>query len=209
MPTPHGSRGGMAFSADELRVLRRALANALQPAPVPDQEEVRECLMLAQAVNDVTHEAHRLRAFLTADLVRYRDALPGSATGYLERLQDALEAGYVPTVDDLAAVHELCAQRTGPSEAARRTELLTRVVLPAARTHLYALPGGRSAEAAEAAEAGEEKEKPKPDRTKPPAKPAPSRPVPTPAEVFPPRRRPTPAPSPPPPPPEESYPKAV
>ncbi|MER0245589.1 hypothetical protein AAHZ94_27145, partial [Streptomyces sp. HSW2009] len=31
MPTPYGSRGGMAFSADELRVLRRALALALEP----------------------------------------------------------------------------------------------------------------------------------------------------------------------------------
>jgi hypothetical protein len=34
-----------------------------------------------------------MRAFLLADLARYRDALPGSAAGYLELLQDALAAG--------------------------------------------------------------------------------------------------------------------
>ena len=33
MPTPYGSRGGMAFGAEELRVLRRALALALHPSP--------------------------------------------------------------------------------------------------------------------------------------------------------------------------------
>ncbi|GAA3051830.1 hypothetical protein GCM10020000_36430 [Streptomyces olivoverticillatus] len=37
MPTPYGSRGGMAFSADELRVLRRALAIALKPHPAPGE----------------------------------------------------------------------------------------------------------------------------------------------------------------------------
>ena len=92
MPTPYGSHGGMAFSADELRVLRRALAIALQPAPVPAPhrplgpqraEEVRECLRLSEAVDEAVREGGRLRAFLLADLARYRSALPGAAPGYL------------------------------------------------------------------------------------------------------------------------------
>lgn len=36
----------MAFSADELRVLRRALAIALHPMPLSD-EDVQDCLRLA------------------------------------------------------------------------------------------------------------------------------------------------------------------
>ncbi|MEU3269125.1 hypothetical protein ABZ781_35175, partial [Streptomyces bacillaris] len=79
----------MAFSADELRVLRRALAIALHPMPLSD-EDVQDCLRLAGSVDEAVGEAGRLRAFLLADLARYRDALPGSVTGYLELLQDAL-----------------------------------------------------------------------------------------------------------------------
>ncbi|MET9478417.1 hypothetical protein, partial [Streptomyces sp. NPDC002922] len=104
----------MAFSADELRVLRRALANALHPAPLPD-DDVQDCLRLAGSVDEVAGEAERLRAFLLADLVRYRDALPGSATGYLELLQDALAAGYDPRPEDLAALR---LQRGRPVAAA-------------------------------------------------------------------------------------------
>ncbi|MFI8963619.1 hypothetical protein ACIGO8_16070 [Streptomyces sp. NPDC053493] len=96
----------MAFSADELRVLRRALATALNPAPLQD-DDVQDCLRLADAVDEAVHEAGRLRAFLHADLGRYRQALPGSVTGYLALLQDALAAGYDPGADDLAALRAL------------------------------------------------------------------------------------------------------
>ncbi|MBB1253709.1 hypothetical protein H3146_10060, partial [Streptomyces sp. OF3] len=141
MPTPHGSRGGMAFSADELRVLRRALANAAQPTLVSDHE-VRACMRLARAVDETAAEAARARAFLLADLERYRTALPGSAAGYLAQLQEALSAGYVPTDEDLSALRGLCAERTGPYEAARRAMLLVRAALPGVRGPLLLLPGG-------------------------------------------------------------------
>ncbi|WP_406100227.1 hypothetical protein [Streptomyces sp. NBC_01013] len=187
----------MAFSADELRVLRRALAIALHPAPLPD-EDVQDCLRLAGAVDEAVGEAGRLRAFLLADLVRYRNALPGSLSGYLERLQDALAAGYDPRPEDLAALRAL---RGGPVAAALlercqvlaersvRARLAGRAVsatAPAPRSRLLALPGGRAAE----------REKPKAPAA--PARPAPAppseRPAPKPSEVFPPRRRPVPPP---------------
>src|SRR5690606_2473267 len=76
MPTPYGSRGGMAFGAEELRVLRRALALALHPAAA-SADDVQDCLRLADAVDEATRESARLRAFLVADLGRYRAALPG------------------------------------------------------------------------------------------------------------------------------------
>ncbi|MCA1270469.1 hypothetical protein LCE32_10375, partial [Streptomyces sp. 7G] len=101
----------MAFSADELRVLRRALAIALHPMPLSD-EDVQDCLRLAGSVDEAVGEAGRLRAFLLADLARYRNALPGSATGYLELLQDALAAGYDPRPDDLAALRALRGGKT-------------------------------------------------------------------------------------------------
>ncbi|MDG4863371.1 hypothetical protein P8605_35050, partial [Streptomyces sp. T-3] len=103
MPTPYGSRGGMAFSADELRVLRRALAIALHPSHVSD-EDVQDCLRLADSVDEAVDEGARLRAFLLEDLARYRQALPGTASGYLELLADALAAGYSPGPDDLAGL---------------------------------------------------------------------------------------------------------
>src|SRR5262245_43736076 len=106
MPTPYGSRGGMAFGADELRVLRRALAAAAHPAPLAD-EDVQACLSLAESVDEAVHEAGRLRAFLLADLARYRAALPGSVIGYLELLQDALALGCPPDADDLTALRAL------------------------------------------------------------------------------------------------------
>ncbi|WP_344593222.1 hypothetical protein [Streptomyces violaceusniger] len=134
MPTPYGSRGGMAFSADELRVLRRALAIALQPDPVtpsagplgPDRaEEVQDCLRLAEAVDEVVREGGRLRAFLLDELARYRAALPGAAVGYLEQLQGALAAGYEPLAEDLAALRALCGSAAGGDEATRRRALLS------------------------------------------------------------------------------------
>ncbi|NEB80410.1 hypothetical protein G3I40_35150, partial [Streptomyces sp. SID14478] len=106
MPTPYGNRGGMAFGAEELRVLRRALALALHPSTASDTD-VRDCLRLAESVDESVQEAARLRAFLLADLDRYRAALPGSVTGYLSLLEDALAAGHRPAADDLAALRAL------------------------------------------------------------------------------------------------------
>ncbi|WP_173861742.1 hypothetical protein [Streptomyces aureus] len=188
----------MAFSADELRVLRRALAVALHPAPLQD-EDVQDALLLAEAVDEAVREAGRLRAFLLDDLARYRQALPGSLSGYLGLLQDALAAGYDPAADDLAALRalrrnpaaaallarcQILAERSVRARLARVSQATTTPVAATrgARARLLALPGGRAAA-----------DEPKPT---PPA-PA-ERPVPKPSEVFPPRRRPVP-----PPPPEE------
>jgi hypothetical protein len=190
----------MAFSADELRVLRRALALALRPAPLP-ADEVRECLRLADTVDEAIREAGRLRAFLLADLARYRAALPGSTAGYLELLQDALAAGYRPQPDDLAGLRALrhlplaaallarcqgIAERSVRARLARTTSSTSGITAPAApapRTRLTALPGGRAA----GKPAGPIRKEPAPAD-----KPAPPRPMPTPAEAFPPRKRPEP-----------------
>lgn len=194
----------MAFGADELRVLRRALAVALHPVPLAD-DDVRECLQLADSVDEAVREAGRLRAFLLAELARYRDALPGAATGYLELLQDALAAGYDPRPDDLAALRSL---RGNPAAAAvlRRCQALAEqsvrsrlagraIPVPAPaqaptpeaaprRARLLALPGGRAADAPKPAPKPKPEPQPKPDE----------RPVPKPSEVFPPRRKPVPPP---------------
>ncbi|MFB7915137.1 hypothetical protein [Streptomyces sp. NPDC056061] len=192
----------MAFGADELRVLRRALAVALHPAPLPD-EDVQECLRLAGAVDEAVGEAGRLRAFLLADLARYRDALPGSVAGYLELLQDALAGGYDPRPDDLAALRALrhrpvaaallerCQVLAERSVRARLAGRVASATAPAPRSRLLALPGGRGADTGGT---GAEPEQPKVPRT-PPRPAAPSeRPAPKPSEVFPPRRRPAPPP---------------
>ncbi|MFD0270753.1 hypothetical protein ACFVGY_29930 [Streptomyces sp. NPDC127106] len=210
MPTPYGSRGGMAFSAAELRVLRRTLAHALQSstAPLP-ASEVQDCLRLAQSVDEAVQEAGRLRTFLLADLARYRSALPGSLTGYLELLQDALAAGYEPEPDDLAALRAL---RANPIAAvlldhaqavAGRALRRRSPAAPPPRTRLLALAGGRDAADAGGPRGGVRdgaKEPPRPQpsqpsRPSPEAPPRPERPVPTPGEVFPPRRKPTPPPA--------------
>ncbi|MGW1377951.1 hypothetical protein ACWD6P_27260 [Streptomyces sp. NPDC002446] len=210
MPMPNGTRGGMAFSADELRVLRRALAHALQtadpsapPAALrPERsQDVQECLRLAEAVDEAVREGGRLRAFLLADLDRYRDALPGAAAGYLARLTEALAAGHVPGPDDLAALRSLRTGHLGPDGHERRSALLRhceQLAEQSVRVRLRALPGGRSG-----ARSGREPgpaQKPKPERkpAPPPAPrpnaPRPDRPIPTPGEVFPPRRKPAPPP---------------
>ncbi|MFJ9637416.1 hypothetical protein [Streptomyces sp. NPDC101178] len=191
----------MAFSADELRVLRRALAIALHPMPLSD-EDVQDCLRLAGSVDEAVGEAGRLRAFLLADLARYRAALPGSVIGYLELLQDALAAGYDPRPDDLAALRALrgkplaaallerCQILAERSVRARLAGRSAAASAPGPRSRLLALPGGRAADR-------------EPDRPKAPAAPAPapgrspapgSRPAPKPSEVFP-RRRPSPPPA--------------
>ncbi|MFF3750660.1 hypothetical protein ACFYYH_09390 [Streptomyces sp. NPDC002018] len=148
----------MVFGAEELRVLRRALAVALHPVPLPN-EDVQACLRLAESVDEAVREAGRLRAFLLADLARYRAALPGSLTGYLELLQDALAAGYVPRPDDLAALRALRGNAAAAAlldrcqalaERSVRARLAARspdpgpvtATAPAPRTRLFALPGG-------------------------------------------------------------------
>ncbi|KUL50120.1 hypothetical protein ADL22_07645 [Streptomyces sp. NRRL F-4489] len=230
----------MAFGADELRVLRRALAHALQttspavpPAPLgPDRaQDVQEYLRLAEAVDEAVREGARLRAFLLADLARYRAALPGAATGYLTRLQEALAAGHVPGPDDLAALRSLLARPATEAERKRRGALLRhceRLAEHSVRARLRALPGGRCGPVPDVPPGGrttarprpagtghrggpdaasgpeperEPRREPRPAPRREPAKPAPGpkgprpdRPIPTPGEVFPPRRKPAPPP---------------
>lgn len=96
----------MAFGAEELRVLRRALAFALYPRPA-SPDDVQDFLRLAESVDEVVQEGARRHAFLLADLARYRAALPGSATGYYRLLEEALVAGHRPGFDDMAALRAL------------------------------------------------------------------------------------------------------
>ncbi|MET7701297.1 hypothetical protein [Streptomyces sp. NPDC005485] len=199
----------MAFGAEELRVLRRALALALHPSPA-SAEDVQDCLRLAESVDEATREGARLRAFLLADLTRYRAALPGTAAGYLALLEEVLGNGYRPNPDDLAALRALRGNpaaaallyrcrtlaeqdvRTRLADRGRATAAVTATV-PASRTRLHALPGGRAA--------GEPAKKPTERPAGRPADPAARppvktpRPIPTPGEVFPPRRKPTPPPA--------------
>ncbi|MEV7035860.1 hypothetical protein AB0N99_37230 [Streptomyces sp. NPDC093272] len=193
----------MAFGAEELRVLRRALALALHPGPA-SADDIKDCHRLAESFDEVLREGARLRAFLMADLVRYRAALPGTVAGYLTLLEEALAAGHRPTPDDLAALRALrgnpgaaallercqdLAERDVRARLAQGARKVPAPAVPACRTRLTALPGG-------VAEEPEKKPKERPaERPAPqPATPgpaAPKRPIPTPGEVFP-RRRPTP-----------------
>ncbi|MFE1914553.1 hypothetical protein [Streptomyces anandii] len=211
MPTPYGTRGGMAFGAEELRVLRRALALALRPRPVR-AEDLQDCLRLAESLDEAMREGTRLRAFLLADLDRYRDALPGTAIGYLTALSEAVTAGHRPTPADLSALRTL---RAHPAAAA----LLDRYepaappvpaapAVPASRSPLRGLqalsggvPGARSGEDGDPGQKPAKRPAPKPGERPAPAQPgrgpAPEaprparRPIPTPGEVFP-RRKPSP-----------------
>ncbi|PWI17183.1 hypothetical protein DI272_25735 [Streptomyces sp. Act143] len=149
----------MAFGAEELRVLRRALALALHPRPA-SAEDVQDCLRLADSLDEAMREGARLRAFLVADLARYRDALPGTAAGYLALLEEALSAGYHPNPDDLAGLRALrgnptaaalldrcqrLAEQDVRARLARGTARRVTPAVPASRTRLLALPGGLSA----------------------------------------------------------------
>jgi hypothetical protein len=143
----------MAFGAGELRVLRRALALALHPSSATVQD-VQDCHRLAESVDDAARESARFRAFLLADLTRYRAALPGTVSGYLTLLSDALDAGYRPGPDDFAALGAL---RGSPAAAAMlvRCGAVTgettrrgadRAPLPAARAeHVPAAPAAPAA----------------------------------------------------------------
>jgi len=210
----------MAFGAEELRVLRRALALALQPRTA-SAEDVQDCLRLAESLDEAVREGVRLRAFLVADLARYRAALPGTTAGYLTLLEEALGAGYRPDVDDLSALRALrgnpaaaalldrclaLAEQDVRARLARRTAVRPAPTVPASRTRLLALPGGLSGGLSVMAgePAGEDAKEPvrkpverpgeRPSPTPAPAAPKPSRPVPTPGEVFP-RRKPAPPPT--------------
>lgn len=198
----------MAFGVEELRVLRRALALALHPTPA-SADDVQDCLRLAESLDEALREGARLRAFLVADLGRYRAALPGTAAGYLALLDEALRAGYRPLPDDLAALRALSGNPAAAALLDRCTatpltaDPLPATVVPGSRTRLLALAGGRCAPTGDSAGDGPEKQPEKKPARKPPApKPAPapapgtpkpSRPIPTPGEVFP-RRKPTPPP---------------
>ncbi|WP_369242665.1 hypothetical protein AB5J56_20205 [Streptomyces sp. R21] len=194
----------MAFGAEELRVLRRALALALHPRPA-SAEDVQDCLRLAESVDEAAREGARLRAFLLADLARYRAALPGTAAGYLALLEEALGTGYRPNPDDLSALRAL---RGNPTAAALldrcrtlaeqdvRARLAGRTatpVVPQSRTRLLALPGGRAADEPAKKPAERPAERPAEPGSRPPVKSP--RPIPTPGEVFPPRRKPAPPPA--------------
>ncbi|MEU0738555.1 hypothetical protein [Streptomyces sp. NPDC006134] len=132
----------MAFGAEELRVLRRALVLALRPSPI-SAEDVQDCIRLAESLDEATRESARLRAFLVADLARYRAALPGTAAGYLTLLDEALGAGHHPTPDDLAALRALrgnpmaaallarCQNLTGQDVRARLAASPSRIAIPA------------------------------------------------------------------------------
>ncbi|MEU9174215.1 hypothetical protein AB0D34_41745 [Streptomyces sp. NPDC048420] len=214
----------MAFGVEELRVLRRALALALHPAPA-SAEDIKDCHRLAESLDEAVREGARLRAFLVADLGRYRAALPGTAAGYLTLLEEALGAGYRPDPDDLAALRALrgnpvaaallirCQMlaerdvRTRLAGATTARRVSTAPMVPASRTRLLALPGGLSGGLSGAAQDGpaeqdakDPQREPRKEPAKPPVKPAekpapaaprPTRPIPTPGEVFP-RRKPTP-----------------
>ncbi|WP_225837781.1 hypothetical protein [Streptomyces sp. NK08204] len=156
----------MAFGVEELRVLRRALALAVHPGPA-SAEDVQDCFRLAESLDDAMREGARLRAFLVADLGRYRAALPGTAVGYLALLEEVLGAGYRPAPDDLAALRAL---RGNPVAAALldRCQVLAEQdvrarfaqgarrgsvpAVPPSRTRLLALPGGAAESVAEQAD---------------------------------------------------------
>ncbi|MFE8949956.1 hypothetical protein [Streptomyces sp. NPDC007856] len=208
----------MAFGVEELRVLRRALALALHPGQA-SAEDVQDCFRLAESLDEALHEGARQRAFLVADLGRYRAALPGAAAGYLTLLEEALGAGHRPTPDDLAALRALrgnpaaaalldrCQALAEQDVRARFAQGARRVPAPAvppSRARLLALPGGGGTSGvSQAREGAGEPQKP---AQRPPQKPAPKpaptpgerpgtepaapkRPIPTPGEVFP-RRKP-------------------
>ncbi|MFI6981950.1 hypothetical protein ACIBSV_25600 [Embleya sp. NPDC050154] len=121
MPTPHGDQG-MAFSAHEVRVLRRALAVALRGG-----RDSVDFWLLGRAIGEAQDERERLRAFMTAELRRYRAALPGSAAGFLSCLRNAVdEIAHVPSAEDLAALRTTLDLPCGERERASRAALLRR-----------------------------------------------------------------------------------
>lgn len=203
----------MAFSADEVRVLRRTLAQALYPVHMPYPtagelwaEDVQEALRLAEAVDEAVQEGGRLRSFLLADLARYRAALPGSASGYLERLEEAIADGYLPHAEDLTALRSLTRLPCGSGERSRRSRLAgrchaiaeadvrERLALSTGQRHLTAVPSPAAPSSGGSPHPAGGRF-PMTDPAVAPKKPADARPqprrMPTPAELF--GRRPEPA----------------
>ena len=143
----------MAFGVEELRVLRRALALALTPTSA-SADDVQDCLRLAESLDEAMREGVRLRAFLVADLGRYRAALPGTAAGYLTLLGEALGAGYRPLPDDLAALRALsgnptaaalldrCHRLTGPQTVRTGSHAPSPIARPTAHPAARALAPG-------------------------------------------------------------------
>ncbi|MEU5540508.1 hypothetical protein, partial [Streptomyces sp. NPDC020362] len=192
----------MAFGAEELRVLRRALALALHPGRA-SAEDVKDCFRLAESLDEAMREGARLRAFLVADLGRYRAALPGTAADYLALLEEVLGAGHRPTPDDLAALRALrgnptaarlldrcraLAERDVRTRFAQGARTVPAPAVPPSRTRLLALPGGAGGIVAPAAEGPEEpaqkpaqdparKPAPKPGEPSGPAGPPPAEPA--------------------------------
>ncbi|MEU6182081.1 hypothetical protein [Streptomyces coeruleorubidus] len=208
----------MAFGVEELRVLRRALALALHPTSA-SADDVKDCLRLAESLDEAMREGARLRAFLVADLGRYRAALPGAAAGYLTLLDEALGVGYRPRPDDLAALRALsgnptaaalldrCHRLTGQQTVRTGSHAPSPIAHPAARAvapgiptvpasrsrsrlRLLPVPGGLSGTAEGTPEKQPEK---KPARKPAAPKPAP-KPTPAPAPGTPKPGRPIPTP---------------
>ncbi|WP_234443490.1 hypothetical protein [Streptomyces sp. NRRL B-24484] len=214
----------MAFSADEVRVLRRALAQALYPALPDDRlqppgpsaalwaEDVQDALRLTESIDEAVREGGRLRSFMLADLARYRYALPGSAPGYLERLEDAVTDGYLPTPEDLSALRSLSRQPCGHTERARRSrlagrchalaeaEVRERLSLASGQRHLTAVPSPATEPLPAFTLGGRVPMSSSPRPPAPGEQPQPRR-MPTPAELF--GRRPKARPQPQPPAPED------
>jgi hypothetical protein len=112
----------MAFSASEVRVLRRALTVALR-----EGRDSVDFWLLGRAIGEAQDERERLRAFMTAELSRYRAALPGTASSFLSCLRTAVgEVGYVPSAEDLAALRTAADLPCGERERASRAALLRR-----------------------------------------------------------------------------------
>ncbi|GCD97276.1 hypothetical protein EHYA_04968 [Embleya hyalina] len=112
----------MAFSAHEVRVLRRALTVALRGG-----RDSVDFWLLGRAIGEAHDERERLRAFMTAELRRYRAALPGSAATFLACLRNAVdEIAHVPSAEDLAALRTVVDLPCGPRERASRAALLRR-----------------------------------------------------------------------------------
>ncbi|MFI1383085.1 hypothetical protein [Embleya sp. NPDC020886] len=121
MPTPHGDQG-MAFSAHEVRVLCRALTAALRGG-----RDAVDFWLLGRAIAEAQDERDRLRVFMTAELRRYRAAMPGSAAGFLSCLRNAVdEVAHIPSAEDLAALRSTVDLPCGEHERASRVALLHR-----------------------------------------------------------------------------------
>lgn len=103
-------------------MLRRALTVAMRAG----RDSVDHWL-LGRAIDEAADERERLRAFMSAELARYRSALPGSAAGFLGCLRNAVDdVAHVPSAEDLAALRVSIDLPCGERERASRAALLRR-----------------------------------------------------------------------------------